>query len=101
MSEQVLLGPFTPKERGEEYLSHMNQGNTLLFENSGHLVDKAMKWLDEVGMQDRYAVGAGNDMDVKGFLILRPKSTGRQNREFSKNVGESKLAKMRSKLAPK
>jgi hypothetical protein len=98
---QVKFGLFKPEEEGEVYLSHMRQGDILLFENSAHLLNVARKWLQAVGMADKYDAAVGTDLGVKGFLILGPKSTAQPNREFSKNVMDSELAKKKSKLSPK
>lgn len=97
---QVRFGLFKPEE-GEAYLSKMRTGNLLLFGNSRHLLGKAEQWLVQVGMEAKYTASVGTDMGLNGFLILEPKSTAEPNREFSKNLNESALAKMKSKLSPK
>jgi len=102
MSEPVFLGPFMPEEKGEDYLAHMNQGETLAFEDSSRLVEKAAAWLQTVGMKDKYEVARGTDGQWVGFLILQPKSREQPNRRFSEGyLKGDQLAQKKSKYARK
>jgi hypothetical protein len=102
MSEPEFLGPFVPEEKSRDYLSHMNEGKTLAFENSSRFDEKAADWLQTVGMEDKYVVTRGKDGRWVGFLILQPKSREQPKRGFSEEyLKGDQLAQKKSKYARK
>lgn len=94
----VPFGRFDP-DRMEEYKPHLNPENALVFRNSADLFDKIEQWLAGEYPGGDFVATRGK-IPVSDAVVVIPKAAGEINKDFSKNVHESKLAKMKSKHGP-
>ena len=86
-------------EESEEYKKHLKPGNALVFKNSAELLSEVMDWLEAEFPGGGVAAGLGKD-HLANAVIVTPKINAEINKDFSKNVQESQLAKKKSKLGP-
>ncbi len=96
--KNVSFDRFDP-DRLEEYKEHLKPENALVFRNSADLFDEIEQWLAGEYHGGDLVATRGND-PVADAVVVLPKDSGEINRDFSKDVHESKLAKMKSKLGP-
>ena len=86
-------------EEVEGYKRHLKPENAVIFRKSADLLEAVENWL-----QDQYPggefVAAKGKRPMSDAVIVLPKASGEVNRDFSKDVHESKLAKRKSKLGP-
>lgn len=96
--KNVNFDRFDP-DRIEEYKPQLKLENALVFRNAADLFDEIEQWLaGEYPGGDFVATRGKNP--VADAVVVIPKAAGDINKDFSKNVHESKLAKMKSKLGP-
>ena len=83
----------------DEYKKALNPQYALIFHNSADLFEDVESWLQEQYPGGEFGAGRGKD-DLAKAVIVTPKINAEINKDFSKNLHESKLAKLKSKLGP-
>ena len=86
-------------EESEGYKRHLNPGNAIVFQNSADLLREVVEWLEAEFPGGGFGAGRGKD-NLANAVIVTPKINAEINKDFSKNVQESQLAKKKSKLGP-
>lgn len=86
-------------EQQDDYKKALNPQNALIFHNSADLFEEVENWLQEQYPGGEFGAGRGKGR-LANAVIVTPKITAEVNKDFSKDVHESKLAKKKSKLGP-
>ena len=94
----VTFGRFEFAKR-EEYKRQLTTQNAVIFRKSADLLEDVEKWLQEQFPSGGFCAGRGKG-DLADALIVTPKIDAEINKNFSKDVHESKLAKKKSALGP-
>jgi tryptophanyl-tRNA synthetase len=84
-------------EKREEYKNHLKPENAIIFRNSAAFFEAVEKWLAAEYPGGEFVAGRGKD-GLADALIVVPKIKAEVKTNFSNNVQESKLAKMKSKF---
>lgn len=94
----IEFGQFNLQQQAE-YKQALNPQNAVIFYDSAELFEEVENWLQEHYPGGDFCAGRGKD-NLANAVIVTPKLNAEVNKDFSKNIHESQLAKMKSKLGP-